>query len=72
MKPFSSPFFLQEDINHWQTVFYIAAGVYSVGNLLYVLMASGEEQPWNKIDNSDGQPCPIVQADSQDMIGDVY
>ena len=38
-----------QDTQHWQLVFYIAAGVYTIGNLLYCLMASGEEQPWNKI-----------------------
>ena len=37
------------DTFHWQIVFYIAASVYTVGNLLYCIMASGEEQSWNKI-----------------------
>ena len=37
-----------QDTVHWQLVFYIAAGVYTIGNLFYCLMASGEEQPWNK------------------------
>jgi len=42
-----------EDLTHWQIVFFIAAGVYTVGNLVYCLMASGEEQPWNRIEDNE-------------------
>ena len=48
--------FPQEDLTHWQIVFFIAAGVYAVGTVLFCLMASGEEQSWNKIENKDGTP----------------
>jgi len=30
----------------WQIVFFIAAGVYGVGAILFCLLASGEVQPW--------------------------
>ena len=76
---------LQEDIDHWQTVFYIAAAVYGVGNLLFCIMASGEEQPWNQIQDDENEDVtnnveaptipaqnlgPIIPSTSQDLIGD--
>lgn len=33
----------------WQTVFYIAAGIYLFGCAIYWLYASGEVQPWAKV-----------------------
>lgn len=70
-----------EDIQHWQTVFYIAAGVYVGGNLLYLLMASGQEQPWNKsmainvpTEPTDAhiQPAtgPILRVTAEELIGE--
>ncbi len=32
----------------WQQVFYIAAGVYTLGAILFGFLAEGEEQPWAK------------------------
>nr|XP_026696646.1 sialin [Ciona intestinalis] len=34
--------------SQWRIVFYIAAGVYLTGTILYSLMATGEEQEWNR------------------------
>lgn len=31
----------------WQIVFYISTGMYAVGGVAYLLLGSGEEQPWN-------------------------
>ena len=31
----------------WQKVFYISAGVYVFGWMVYLLLGSGREQPWN-------------------------
>jgi hypothetical protein len=39
--------FLQSTMQQWRTVFWIVFGVFVVTNLLFVLMASGEIQPWN-------------------------
>ena len=39
-------------------MFYIAAGVYVVGNILFCIMGSGEEQPWNKIYDEEEENCP--------------
>jgi len=35
----------------WQIVFFIAAGVYAAGAILYCLLASGDLQPWAKNQN---------------------
>ena len=37
----------QETRERWQIVFYIAAGIYFTGAIVYVLLARGTEQPWN-------------------------
>jgi hypothetical protein len=36
----------------WQTVFYIAGGVYSFGILFFLVFAQGTKQPW-----ADGVPA---------------
>ena len=41
-------FILQETRGQWQIVFYIAAGVYVTGALIFIFFARGVEQPWNK------------------------
>ncbi len=33
--------------SYWRSVFLLAAGIYFVGNLAYVLLISGEVQEWN-------------------------
>jgi len=44
---------LQPSIERWRFVFFITASISFTGNLLYILMASGEEQEWNKQDTQD-------------------
>jgi len=39
--------FLQSTILQWRAVFWIVLGVFVATNLLFVLMGSGELQPWN-------------------------
>ncbi|XP_050307576.1 sialin-like [Anthonomus grandis grandis] len=41
------------EIHEWQTVFYISAGIYLVGAILYGSMASGELQPWAMVPNEE-------------------
>lgn len=37
----------RETLQHdWQTVFFTGAGIYVAGVLVYVVLASGEKQPW--------------------------
>ena len=61
-----------EDIQHWQVVFYIAASVYVAGNLLFVIMASGEEQPWNQVEDDNESSVPIRPSNQEDLIEDFY
>jgi len=37
---------LQRTRESWQIVFFIAAGVYAVGGILFCILTSGTVQPW--------------------------
>ena len=37
---------LQRTRESWQTVFFITAGVYALGAIIYLVLASGTVQPW--------------------------
>jgi len=37
-----------DDLSHWQTVFFIASVVYVVGNTIFLVLGTSEEQTWNK------------------------
>lgn len=39
----------QVKIEEWKTVFFIAAGFYLIGNLVFVIFGKAETQPWNEI-----------------------
>ena len=34
--------------DHWDTVFWISAAVYTLGTLTFLLLGTAEEQPWNR------------------------
>lgn len=36
-----------QSLYEWRVVFWIAFGVFNVTNIVYVIWASGEVQPWN-------------------------
>ena len=40
--------FLQNTIEQWRIVFWICSGFYLLSFVTFLLMASGEEQPWAK------------------------
>ena len=40
----------QNDVDHWQLVFWISTVIYSVGSLVFVVLGSSEEQKWNRAD----------------------
>lgn len=44
---------MQPSLNHWRLVFMITAGISFTGNLLFLLLSSGEEQPWNNYDENE-------------------
>jgi len=37
---------LQQTIEAWRLVFYLGAGVYVFGTVIYLIFGSGEVQPW--------------------------
>lgn len=43
----------ETDPGEWRMVFFISAGVYFFGNLMFVLFSSTEIQPWNDPDQRD-------------------
>lgn len=48
-------FIVKDETNpgEWRMVFFISAGVYFFGNLMFVLFSSTEIQPWNDPDQRD-------------------
>ena len=38
------------DIDHWQEVFLIAAAIYIIGDIVFVIFGKAEEQRWNRTD----------------------
>ncbi|XP_046394163.1 putative inorganic phosphate cotransporter isoform X1 [Ischnura elegans] len=51
-----TPFLIGEiaanhSITEWRTIFFISTAVFLVTNVIYLYMASGEEQPWNRLQN---------------------
>ena len=61
--------FFQQDLEHWQTVFYIAASVYVVGNSFFLLFGSGVEQSWNKPDLNQDQDQNTSEVDGRRVEG---
>lgn len=68
-----------EDIEHWQTVFFIAAAVYVFGNSFFLIFGTGVEQSWNKTKEEleqgttevDGpNEGPILRVPTRDLIDD--
>jgi len=54
----------------WQHVFYVAAGVLTVGAVVFVIFGSGERQSWAKRAESDGhdEPTTVCQPEKLAMI----
>ena len=40
----------QNDVDHWQLVFWISTVIYTVGSLVFIVLGSSEEQKWNRGD----------------------
>ncbi|XP_023322826.1 putative inorganic phosphate cotransporter isoform X3 [Eurytemora carolleeae] len=49
-----------QDLSHWQLVFFVAALVYFAGNVVFVVLGSTKEQPWN---HNPSNPGDRNQAD---------
>ena len=61
---------LQRTRESWQIVFFIAAGVYAVGGILFCILTSGTVQPW-AIEKSKNVTELEVMAADQDH-GPIY
>lgn len=48
----------EKDPAEWRIVFFISAGVYFFGNLIFVLFSSTEIQTWNDPDQRDRRKYP--------------
>ena len=46
-----------DDLSHWQTVFFIASVVYVVGNTIFLVLGTSEEQTWNKSQQEQPNSC---------------
>ena len=59
----------------WENVFLITAAVYALGGLLYGLLASGERQPWSKIDydldNTDTETIAVTTGSTEPTYGGI-
>lgn len=42
-----------QSADEWRTVFYISSGIYLFGCVVYWFWASGEVQPWARLETSD-------------------
>lgn len=42
-------------MNQWNVVFYLAAAIYVLGNLIFIVFGSSEIQPWNNPENANVQ-----------------
>lgn len=57
-------------IEEWKMVFFIAAGFYFTGNLLFLIFGEAEIQPWNE--PNDEHSCTSVTTDDDDeKIGEI-
>lgn len=45
-----SIFRLQKSISAWRIIFFVTIGLYVVEILAYTIFGSGEQQPWNNVE----------------------
>lgn len=50
----------------WRLVFYISAGIYLVGCVVYWFWASGEVQPWARLDAAKEMDAETVEKPKSD------
>jgi len=60
---------LQRTRESWQIVFFIAAGVYAVGGILFCILTSGTIQPW-AFDKSKNTTEMEVMSDKNELADD--
>jgi len=58
-------FVFQQTRESWQIVFFISAGVYTLGGVLYCLLGSGVIQPWAREHLSPTNDLPLIPKPNQ-------
>lgn len=56
---------LQKTQEEWRTAFYIAAGVYCLGAIAYIILAKGEVQAWAEY-HDEGQDQELEEIKEED------
>lgn len=66
---------IQTDPNLWRICFFVAAGIYFFGNLIFIIFGQGSIQPWNSIhkakasnDSDKGRMCKFVSAKKYSLV----
>ena len=60
--------FIQQTIDAWRIVFYVAIALYALEAVAYTMFGSGEEQQWNRIGGIPGElqeVTPLKGADGE-------
>lgn len=52
----------QSDATQWRYVFFISAGIYFFGNLIFVLFSSTDIQAWNDLEHRDRRKFKISNS----------
>ena len=68
-------FGLQQTREEWQMVFFLAAGIYALGGVIYIICARGELQPWavdtseiNDVKSVEGQPLTDMSNGAKEPV----
>ena len=59
---------MKPDKRQWQKVFFVAAGVYAAGTIVYVIFGNAEEQAWAKSDQEEGGERRSEAGETQQLI----
>ena len=66
---------LQQTREEWQMVFFLAAGIYAFGGVIYIICARGELQPWavdtseiNDVKSVEGQPLTDMSNGAKEPV----
>jgi hypothetical protein len=64
--------YLQSTTNGWRVIFWIAALMYTVCSLPYIICFKAQIQPWNNAEKAEAKPAPVlfisnvVSSDAED------
>jgi len=52
---------LQQSLDRWQIIFFTTSGILVLEFIVYSLLGSGEEQPWNRPTGGKQQPGEVEE-----------